>query len=65
MALSLIKNVYQVRIATSEGNAERLIEAASSMEAFRQSLRHYSPDALLYSLSVQPYRGGTAECAAA
>ena len=65
MALLPVRNVYQVRIATSEGNSKRLVEAASTMDAFRQTLLHYSPDALLYSLSVQPYRGGTAECAAA
>ena len=65
MALLPIKNVYQVRIATSEGMSERLVEAASTMEAFRQTLLRYSPDALLYSLSVQPYRGRSAGCVAA
>ena len=65
MALLTIKNVYKVRIATSEGNSERLVEAASTMEAFRQTLLHYSPDALLYSLSVQPYRGSAARGVAA
>ena len=65
MALFPLKNIYRVRIATSEGNSERLIEAESSMEAFRKALLHYSPDALLYSLSVQPHRGKTASCVAA
>ena len=65
MAFSPIKSVYQVRIATSEGKSERLIEAVSTMEAFRQILLNYSPDALLYSLSVQPYRGSAASSVAA
>ena len=65
MAILPVKKVYQVRITTSEGNSKCLVEAASTMGAFQQILRNYSPKAALYSLSAQPYRGHNAECIAA
>jgi len=49
------KNIYRVRVVTSEGRSERLIEAVSTMEAFRQTLQGYSTQATLYSLSARPY----------
>lgn len=58
-------SVYQVRIATSEGSSIHLIEAASTMDAFRQALLNYSPDAVLHSLSVQPHHSDKAERVAA
>ena len=65
MAFLPITSVYQVRIATSEGSSIHLIEAASTMDAFRQALLNYSPDAVLHSLSAQPHRSDKSELVAA
>ena len=57
--------IYRVRIMASSGQSERTIQATSTMDAYRQALAEYSPEVILYSLSVRPNNKQSSERLAA
>ena len=62
---SQMTKLYRVRIVTSNGAAERTIEAISTMAAYQQTMADYPYEEVLYSLSVRPLVKPVAEQLAA